>query len=113
QDGWLVNRGVLDFGSGTLVGLTAGSSALALTLVLGPRRTVLNGERPRPHSLPLALAGAGLVWAGWIGISAGSALEAGGVAASAALAAHASAVGGGMAWGVVGTGVLGGAAGVA
>lgn len=98
QDGWLVNWGVLDFGSGTLVGLTAGSSALALTLVLGPRRTVLNGERPRPHSLPLALAGAGLVWAGWIGISAGSALEAGGVAASAALATHAAAIGGVMGW---------------
>lgn len=98
QDGWLVNWGVLDFGSGTLVGLTVGSSALALTLVLGPRRTVLAGSRPRPHNLPLALAGFGLVWVGWIGVTAGSALEAGGVAASAALATHAAAVGGVMGW---------------
>jgi Amt family ammonium transporter len=98
QDGWLKEWGVLDFGSGTLVGLTAGASALALTLVLGPRRTVLAGKEPRPHSLPLALAGAGLIWVGWIGVTAGSALEAGGVAASAALATHVAAVGGTMGW---------------
>jgi Amt family ammonium transporter len=98
QDGWLTEWGVLDFGSGTLVGLTVGASALALTLVLGPRRTVLAGQAPAPHNLPLALAGAGLVWVGWIGVTAGSALEAGGVAASAALATHVAAVGGIMGW---------------
>lgn len=98
QDGWLTEWGVLDFGSGTLVGLTVGASALALTLVLGPRRSVLAGHATTPHSLPLALAGAGLVWVGWIGVTAGSALEAGGVAASAALATHVAAVGGTMGW---------------
>ena len=98
QNGWLKEWGVLDFGSGTLVGLTAGASALALTLVLGPRRTVLAGQETRAHSLPLALGGAGLIWVGWIGVTAGSALEAGGVAASAALATHVAAVGGTMGW---------------
>jgi len=93
QDGWLVEWGALDFGSGTLVGITAGASALALTLVLGPRRGMAEGEL-RPHNVPLALGGVGLVWVGWIGITAGSALEAGGTAASAALATHVAAVGG-------------------
>src|SRR5690606_7477002 len=93
QDGWLANWGVLDFGSGTLIGVTSAASALALTLVLGRRRGI-NDARPAPHSLPLALAGAGLAWVGWIGVTAGSALEAGGVAASAALATHVAAIGG-------------------
>lgn len=93
QDGWLANWGVLDFGSGTLIGVTSAASALALTLVLGRRRGI-NDARPVPHNLPLALGGAGLAWVGWIGVTAGSALEAGGVAASAALATHVAAVGG-------------------
>lgn len=98
QDGWLANWGVLDFGSGTLVGITAGASALALTFVLGPRRTALAGRPPPPHNVPLALAGMGLVWVGWIGLTAGSAFAAGGVAASAALATHVAAVGGIVGW---------------
>lgn len=93
QDGWLADWGVLDFGSGTLIGVTSGASALALTIVLGRRRGI-NDAKPTPHSLPLALGGAGLAWVGWIGVTAGSALEAGGVAASAALATHVAAVGG-------------------
>jgi Amt family ammonium transporter len=93
QDGWLANWGVLDFGSGTLIGVTSAASALALTLVMGRRRGI-NDARPVPHNLPLALGGAGLAWVGWIGVTAGSAFEAGGVAASAALATHVAAVGG-------------------
>lgn len=94
--GWLREWGVLDFGSGTLVGVTAGASALALAIVLGPRReAALSG---RPHSLPLALLGGGLVWAGWVGLTAGSSLQAGGEAASAALATHVAAVGGLAGW---------------
>lgn len=99
-DGWLWEWGVLDFGSGTLVGITAGASALGLTLVLGPRRE-RDESRGRPYSLPLSLAGAGLVVAGWIGITAGSALAAGAVAASAALATVVAAVGGVTGWALI------------
>ncbi len=95
--GWMVEWGVLDFAGGSLVGVSAGASALALVLVLGPRRKWPESAM-RPHSLPLTLLGAALLWIGWLGLTAGSALSADGVAASAMLATHLSAVGGVCGW---------------
>jgi Amt family ammonium transporter len=80
-----------------VVGVSAGASALALVLVLGPRRKWPESAL-RPHSLPLTLLGAALLWVGWFGLTAGSALSADGVAASAVLATHLAAVGGVAGW---------------
>ncbi len=95
--GWMAEWGVLDFAGGTVVQICAGTSALALVLALGPRREWPQTSMP-PHNLPLTLLGAGLLWFGWIGFNAGSALSANGVAASAALATHLSGVGGIAGW---------------
>ncbi|MEO8518866.1 MAG: ammonium transporter [Dermatophilaceae bacterium] len=96
-EGWLHNAGLLDFAGGTVVEICSGASALALALVIGPRRGWPR-EMMAPHNLPLALLGAGLLWVGWIGFNAGSALSAGYLAASAALATHLSGVGGMIGW---------------
>lgn len=95
--GWLHKVGLLDFAGGTVVEICSGASALALALVIGPRRGWPR-EMMAPHNLPLALLGAGLLWFGWIGFNAGSALSAGYLAASAALATHLSGVGGMIGW---------------
>jgi Amt family ammonium transporter len=81
--GWIVQRlGALDFAGGTAVHINAGAAALALVLVLGRRRGF--GKEPmRPHNLPLVMLGAGLLWFGWFGFNAGSALGATGTAALA------------------------------
>ncbi len=81
--GWIVqNLGALDFAGGTAVHINAGAAALALVLVLGKRRGF--GKEPmRPHNLPLVMLGAGLLWFGWFGFNAGSALGATGTAALA------------------------------
>jgi Amt family ammonium transporter len=81
--GWIVQRlGALDFAGGTAVHINAGAAALALVLVLGKRRGF--GREPmRPHNLPLVVLGAGLLWFGWFGFNAGSALGATGTAALA------------------------------
>jgi Amt family ammonium transporter len=96
-DGWLRRLGLLDFAGGTVVEVCSGASALALVVVLGPRRGWPR-EMMAPHNLPLTLLGAGLLWVGWIGFNAGSALSAGALAASAALATHLSGVGGMIGW---------------
>lgn len=95
--GWLARVGVLDFAGGTVVEICSGASALAVVLVVGPRRGWPR-EMMAPHNLPLTLLGAGLLWVGWIGFNAGSALSAGQLAASAALATHLSGVGGMVGW---------------
>jgi len=95
--GWLNKAGLLDFAGGTVVEICSGASALALALVIGPRRGWPR-EIMAPHNLPLTLLGAGLLWFGWIGFNAGSALSAGHLAASAALATHLSGVGGMIGW---------------
>ena len=97
DDGWLVQWGVLDFAGGTVVGVSAGASALALALVLGPRRKWQESSM-RPHSLPLTLVGAAFLWIGWLGLTAGSALSPDGIAASAVLATHLGAVGAVAGW---------------
>jgi len=96
-EGWLNRAGMLDFAGGTVVEICSGASALALALVIGPRRGWPR-EMMAPHNLPLTLLGAGLLWFGWIGFNAGSALTAGHLAANAALATHLSGVGGMIGW---------------
>ena len=96
-EGWLNRAGLLDFAGGTVVEICSGASALALVIVIGPRRGWPR-EMMAPHNLPLTLLGAGLLWFGWIGFNAGSALTAGLLAASAALATHLSGVGGMIGW---------------
>jgi Amt family ammonium transporter len=82
--GWLAARGALDFAGGTVVHINAGAGALALVLLLGKRRGWPRDPMP-PHSLPLTLLGTGILWFGWFGFNAGSALGANFVAAQAFL----------------------------
>ena len=80
--GWLADRGALDFAGGTVVHVNAGAGALALILLLGKRKGWPSSAMP-PHSLPLTLLGTGILWFGWFGFNAGSALAANMVAAQA------------------------------
>ena len=95
--GWLARQGLLDFAGGTVVEVNAGASALALVLVLGKRRGWPH-EAMAPHSLPLTLLGAGILWFGWFGFNAGSALSAGELAAQALVNTHLAACGGLLGW---------------
>jgi ammonium transporter, Amt family len=74
-EGWLFKRGALDFAGGTVVHINAGIAGLAMAIVLGRRRG-WPGERMRPHNVPFVLLGAALLWFGWFGFNAGSALGA-------------------------------------
>ncbi len=80
-DGWLFKLGALDFAGGTVVHISSGVSALVVALMIGRRH--MNGESKEPHDVPMVVLGAGLLWFGWFGFNAGSALTAGGLAASA------------------------------
>jgi Amt family ammonium transporter len=80
-DGWLFKLGALDFAGGTVVHISSGVSALVVALMIGRRH--LNGSGTEPHDVPMTVLGAGLLWFGWFGFNAGSALTAGGLAASA------------------------------
>ena len=94
--GFLASRGVQDFAGGTAVHINAGAAALALAIVLG-KRVGWRKESMRPHSLPLVMLGSGLLWFGWFGFNAGSALAANGTAALALIntqVAAAAALGG-------------------
>jgi len=79
--GWLFKLGALDYAGGLVVEIVSGSSALALALVLGPR-IGFKVEAMRPHNLPFVLLGVGLLWFGWFGFNAGSALAANGLASA-------------------------------
>ncbi|MFF9058175.1 ammonium transporter [Streptomyces sp. NPDC014882] len=84
-DGWILSDlGALDFAGGLPVEITSGASGLALCLVLGPRLG-FRKDAMRPHNLPMVVLGAGLLWFGWFGFNAGSALGANGLAAAAFL----------------------------
>lgn len=96
--GWLAKLGALDFAGGTVVHVNAGMSALALALLLGPRKGFKNGEPMEPHSIPMVVLGAGILWFGWFGFNAGSALTSGGLAASAFVATNTSAAAAGLTW---------------
>ena len=96
--GWISAKlGALDFAGGTVVEVNSGASGLALALVLGPRLG-FRKDPMRPHSLPLVLLGAGLLWFGWFGFNAGSALGANGLAAAAFLNTQAAACTGMLGW---------------
>jgi Amt family ammonium transporter len=89
--------GALDFAGGTVVHVNAGMAALACALFLGKRRGYPDKMSP-PHNLPLAVIGAGLLWFGWFGFNAGSALKADGLAASALVVTHTAAAVAGLSW---------------
>ena len=95
--GWIVGWGVQDFAGGTAVHVNAGAAALALALVLG-KRTGWNRDPMRPHNLPLVLLGAALLWFGWFGFNAGSALAANGLAATAFINTQAAAAAAVIGW---------------
>ena len=96
--GWLLNLGALDFAGGTVVHICAGFSALALAIVLGPRKGYHKGQVMEPHNIPMVVLGAGLLWFGWFGFNAGSALASGGLAASAFVATNTSAAAAAVTW---------------
>ena len=98
--GWLQATGVLDFAGGLVVHLTAGSSALILAIVLGPRIGFPNEVKP-PHAPWMTMAGACMLWVGWFGFNAGSALAAGGDAGMAMAVTHISAATAALVWLVV------------
>ncbi|MYA31598.1 MAG: ammonium transporter [Gammaproteobacteria bacterium] len=95
--GWLADMGFLDFAGGAVVHLTAGVGALVAAMVLGSRTGFPQKPMP-PHSLPLTVAGAGMLWVGWFGFNGGSALAADGAAAMALLVTHIGASAGAMGW---------------
>jgi len=98
--GWLGQRGVLDFAGGLVVHLTSGVAALAAILVIGPRQG--HGKRSfLPHNLPMTVLGTGLLWFGWFGFNAGSALAADGVAGTAFVATHIAGMAGLLSWIIV------------
>jgi Amt family ammonium transporter len=96
--GWMAKLGVLDFAGGTVVHITAGVSALALANLLGPRKGVTQREPPEPNNIPLVAVGAGLLWFGWFGFNAGSALTSGGLAGSAFVATNTAAAAAAFVW---------------
>jgi Amt family ammonium transporter len=96
--GWLAKLGVLDFAGGAVVHISAGVSALALAWLLGPRKGFLEKQPMEPSNIPLVVLGAGLLWFGWFGFNAGSALTSGGLAASAFVATNTSAAAAATTW---------------
>ncbi|MGY4514457.1 ammonium transporter [Lysobacter sp. HA18] len=100
SNGWLFAKGALDFAGGTVVHINAGIAGLVVARKVGPR-IGFGRERLSPHSLPLTLAGASLLWVGWFGFNAGSALEANGVAALAFINTLVAAAAGVLAWSAI------------
>jgi Amt family ammonium transporter len=95
--GWLKNMGALDFAGGTVVHVSSGIAALVCALVLGKRRGY--GREPMPpHNLPLTILGAALLWFGWFGFNAGSALAANEIAVSAFIATNTAAAAAALTW---------------
>src|SRR5262249_40502337 len=100
EKGWLAQMGALDFAGGTVVHLAAGISALVCAMVMG-KRVGYPHERHVPHNLTMTLLGAGVLWFGWFGFNAGSALGSNGLAALALVNTHVAAGAGAAAWLVV------------
>jgi Amt family ammonium transporter len=97
EGGWLHNLGALDFAGGTVVHISSGASALVCAIVVGRRKGF--GQVPMPpHNLPMTVTGAGLLWFGWFGFNAGSALAANELAVSAFLATNTAAAAAALAW---------------
>jgi len=95
--GYLASRGVQDFAGGTAVHINAGAAGLALAIVIG-KRVGWRKESMRPHSLPLVMLGAGLLWFGWFGFNAGSSLAANGTAALALINTQVAAAAAVLGW---------------
>jgi ammonium transporter, Amt family len=96
-DGWLQRRGVMDFAGGLVVHLNAGVAALVCALVLGQRRGFPETAMP-PHNMTMCVTGACMLWVGWFGFNAGSALAADGAAGMAMLVTHIAAATGAFVW---------------
>ncbi|HYI20998.1 MAG TPA: ammonium transporter [Candidatus Limnocylindrales bacterium] len=94
--GWLRELGALDFAGGTVVHVASGVSALVAAVVIGRRWS--NGDRLEPHDVPMTVLGAGLLWFGWFGFNAGSALAANGLAANALLVTNVAAAAATLTW---------------
>ncbi len=95
--GWIRNMGALDFAGGTVVHITSGVSALAAALVVGKRKG-FGSDNMAPHNLPMTVTGAAILWFGWFGFNAGSALAAGELATSAFVATHLAASSATLSW---------------
>ncbi len=95
--GWLAGLGLMDYAGGTVVHVNAGVAALVAALVLGPRRG-FPGTLMMPHNLTMTVTGAGMLWVGWYGFNAGSALAADGSAGMAMLVTHTGAAAGALTW---------------
>jgi Amt family ammonium transporter len=95
--GWLARLGALDFAGGVAVHLSSGVAALSAAIILGKRRGY-GTEELKPHNLPMTILGAGLLWFGWFGFNAGSALSASTLAGSAFVATHIAGTTGALAW---------------
>jgi Amt family ammonium transporter len=98
--GWIRNLGALDFAGGTVVHISSGASALAAALLIGKRKGY--GTEPmHPHNLPMTILGAALLWFGWFGFNAGSALSCGPLAVNAFVTTHAAAAAAALTWTIV------------
>ncbi len=98
--GFLRNLGALDFAGGTVVHINAGIAALVTALVIG-RRKNLDNNAPAPHNLPFVVLGTGLLWFGWFGFNAGSALAANGLAVNAFVVTNTAAAAAGLSWALI------------
>jgi Amt family ammonium transporter len=96
SDGWLFKLGALDFAGGTVVHISSGVSALVVAMLIGRRSA--NGDRMEPHDVPMTVLGAGLLWFGWFGFNAGSAVGANGLAANALLVTNTAAAAATITW---------------
>jgi ammonium transporter, Amt family len=94
--GWLKQQGVLDFAGGIVVHTTAGIGALVTTLLIGKRKDL--AHTPAPHNLPLVMVGTGLLWFGWFGFNAGSALAVNEIAVNAFITTNTAAAAAGLSW---------------
>jgi Amt family ammonium transporter len=95
--GWLADLGVMDFAGGIVIHVNAGIAALVTALVLGKRKGFPTTPMP-PHNMPMVVTGAGMLWVGWFGFNAGSALTADGAAGMAMLVTHIGAAAGSLTW---------------
>lgn len=98
--GWIRNLGALDFAGGTVVHINAGIAALMTALVIGRRRS-LEKHVPAPHNMPFVVLGTALLWFGWFGFNAGSALAANGLAVNAFVVTNTAAAAAGLSWAVI------------
>ena len=96
--GWLHSAGALDFAGGSVVHMSSGFSAMTLAIILGKRKKSNGGDELRPHNLPMTLTGVALLWFGWFGFNAGSAISSGQLAVSAFTATHVATGTAAMVW---------------